>query len=62
MPCNPTLVDYLEVVGGRERIVSTDGRVVTGRTDIKSGAGDGVGYISHFATCPYASRHRRNGA
>lgn len=22
---------------------------------------DGKGYISHFATCPYANQHRRRG-
>lgn len=60
MPVNPALIDYVEVVGGKERIVTPNGRVVAARTDgLKSGQGDGIGYISHFATCPGADEMRR---
>lgn len=60
MPVDPTLVDYVEVEGGKKRVVTPDGLVVAAETDnVKNGEGDGVGYISHFATCPAADRFRR---
>lgn len=50
MPVNPELVTYLEVNGGRERIVTQDGKVVAGEI-CDQYESEGVGYISHFATC-----------
>jgi len=50
MPVNPELVDYKEVAGGRERIVTPMGTVVAGEK-VSPKEADGYGYISHFATC-----------
>lgn len=50
MPVNPELVDYKEVAGGKERIVTPEGRVIAGERANPEEA-DGFGYISHFATC-----------
>lgn len=50
MPVNPEFVDYKEVPGGKERIVTPDERVVSGER-CKAQEADGHGYISHFATC-----------
>lgn len=50
MPVNPQFVNYLEVKGGRERIVTNDGRVVAGEKCDPRESKD-IGYISHFATC-----------
>lgn len=50
MPVNPQFVNYLEVRGGRERIVTDDGRVVAGEK-CDPGESKDIGYISHFATC-----------
>lgn len=55
MPVNPKFVNFIEVNGGREKIVTQDGRVVSGEMSVLGEAGD-VGYISHFATC--TNRHR----
>ena len=41
---------------GNVRIVTESGDIVSGRYDPE---GDIVGYVSHFATCPNASKHRR---
>lgn len=65
MPCNAEAVDYQENRKGASVIVTEDGKVVRG-TIIEKGASplvpviDGKGYISHFATCPYAGQHRRD--
>ena len=50
MPVNPQFVNYLEVRGGRERIVTSDGRVVVGEKCEPKESKE-IGYISHFATC-----------
>lgn len=50
MPVNPRIINYLEVKGGRERIVTDDGKVVVGEM-CKPEESKDVGYISHFATC-----------
>ena len=55
MPVDPTFVDYRIVPGGKDRIVTPEGDVVSGEICI-SGKSDGYGYISHFATC---SKRRR---
>lgn len=50
MPVNPTFVNYIEVNGGRERIVKQDGTVVAGEL-CNQEESKSIGYISHFATC-----------
>lgn len=59
MPCNTSVVSYMK--GGPDKIVTPNGDVISG-TVIHPEPGqdfDGCGYISHFATCPNADRHRR---
>lgn len=50
MPVDPHLINYQEIPGGKERIVTPEGKVVAGER-CEPTAADGVGYISHFATC-----------
>ena len=59
MPCNPGPLFYREAADGYAKIVTPDGRVLSAvLCEDKRGA-DGIGYISHFATCPGAERIRR---
>ena len=45
--------------GGREVLVTEDGELIRGTfASLEEGA-NGVGYISHFSTCPNANQHRR---
>lgn len=60
MPCDPRPVGYVEVFAGREKIVTPSGQVVSAVEaplygDVKSG----VGYRSHFSTCPHAKSSRK---
>ena len=55
MPCNATPIRF-ERGGGPETFVTPEGKVERGKRDHE---GELTGYISHFATCPYADRHRR---
>lgn len=50
MPVNPELINYKQVPGGKERIVTPEGDVVSG-VKVRANEADGYGYISHFATC-----------
>lgn len=59
MPCDPQFLNYKEVAGGKEKIVTPEGEVVSGITDVPNEAADGFGYISHFATCKMAGGFRK---
>lgn len=59
MPCNSLILDFKIVPGGKEKIVTPDGDVVSGITGIDADEKDGMGYTSHFATCPAANKFRK---
>ena len=49
---------YIIKGGGREVLVTEQGELIRGTfASIEEGA-NGVGYISHFSTCPNANSHR----
>lgn len=59
MPVNPELISYRKPEAGKkaaEKIVTETGEVVCA-DKAESSKADGVGYISHFATCK--NKHRR---
>lgn len=60
MPCDPD--KHVVFSGGKQTFVMESGEVVSG-TDIPEEGKDylGLGYISHFATCPAANRFRKKG-
>lgn len=58
MPVNPEMISYRRPKeGGRamEKIVTQIGEVVCADR-VNSSQAEGVGYISHFATCPKRRR------
>ena len=59
MPCDAAPVMYWAKMGGTEKIVTPNGEVISCELqgDVKEATG--LGYISHFSTCPYADKHRR---
>ena len=62
MPCNPRGIHYRKQVRGDEgcmlALVTPDGNVVVGQA-CEENESELVGYVSHFATCPNADRHRK---
>ena len=59
MPCDANPIKYKECAPGTngcQTLVTVDGRVASGLFDPDSNR---FGYITHFATCPNASQHRR---
>lgn len=61
MPCDPEEAVYWEQKDGPEMIVLRNGTVARGSLDGAPGAETGIGYISHFATCPNAGQFRGGG-
>lgn len=59
MPANEHIVNYKIDPHGKERIVTPGGEVVACITGINADEATEFGYISHFATCPNAGRHRK---
>lgn len=59
MPVNEAFVNYKKVDGGKDRIVTPNGDVVSCISGVSAREADGYGYVSHFATCPSATRHRK---
>lgn len=59
MPVDSAFVNYRSNPGGRDRVVLETGEVVACDAGVDAGDSDGYGYISHFATCPNAGKHRR---
>ncbi len=57
MPCDPEYRSFVK--GGKDRIVLPEGKVVSGTITDNAVENDGWGYVSHFATCPYADQFRR---
>ncbi len=62
MPVNPQMLSYRADPSGVEKIVTQYGDVVTGVTGVDPEQADGIGYISHFATCPQSRNYRRKRA
>lgn len=53
MPVNPQMINYRRPEAGKkatEKIVTQDGEVVCANK-VDSSQAEGMGYISHFATC-----------
>lgn len=59
IPVNPSPV-FVEDKSARDVIITADGRVSNGRQEYVKSDNDLFvkGYISHFATCPFASQFR----
>ncbi len=59
IPVDPEPVPYWKKEGAAGRVVTPEGEILCCEFESKEIVATGVGYISHFATCPHADRHRR---
>lgn len=53
MPCDPALVYFKPASGGKEKIVTTRGEIVSCEI-VPAAEAAGAGYRPHWATCPQA--------
>lgn len=59
MPCDAKQLIYWENPKGASLIVTPNGKTLKADLEGDSAKATGIGYISHFATCPNANTHRR---
>lgn len=59
MPCDAEPVAYKEVKGGKEKIVTPNGEVISCTFDAKPDDMTGIGYIPHWSTCPQANSFKK---
>ena len=59
-PCNPEPVTYWQKPKGRGRVVTPNGEVISCEFSGDPNKATGIGYVSHFATCPFADAFRRS--
>lgn len=59
IPVNPEEVTYEQKAGGSLKIVTPNGEVLSAERPADLQKATGIGYISHFATCPQADKFRK---
>ena len=59
MPCDVTPIYYRQKKRGSKRIVTPNGEVLACEYTEDPNQATGIGFIPHWAACPYADRHRR---
>ena len=59
MPCNSRMKEYWQTPKGSKTIITPNGEVIKCETEGLPQTATGVGYESHFATCPAAAEHRK---
>lgn len=60
MPCDPAPVYYKAAPGGKDKIVTTRGEVVSCEI-APGGEATDAGYRPHWATCPQAGQFKKGG-
>ncbi|MBQ1805791.1 MAG: hypothetical protein II010_07785 [Oscillospiraceae bacterium] len=58
-PCDPEQVTYWARPRATGRVVTPNGEVITCDFEGDLHKATGMGYVSHFSTCPAADRFRR---
>lgn len=61
MPCNPIPVTYWEKPKAQGKVVTPNGKVLSCEFKGDPQNATGIGYISHFSTCPKAVRFKKHG-
>lgn len=59
MPCNAGGVFYWQKDGGKSRVVTANGEVVSCVLSGDTGEATGIGYIPHWATCKAPEKFRK---
>lgn len=59
IPVNVEQIVYKQKEGGGLKIVTPNGEVVSAEIPEDPQKATGIGYISHFATCPEADKFRK---
>ena len=60
IPCDPEPVFYWQKPKAKGRIVTKNGEIISCELIGDTNIATGIGYIPHWATCPEASRFRKD--
>lgn len=58
-PCDPDLIPYWERAGAKGKVVTPNGEVISCEFDGDLQKATGLGFVSHWSTCPQADSFRR---
>ncbi len=58
-PCDPDLVMYWEKPKAKGKVVTPNGEVLSCEFDGELEKATGLGYVSHWSTCPMAGTFKR---
>lgn len=61
IPCNAEELPYWQTKNGKHKIVTPNGEVLSAELEGLVGMQTGLGYVTHFATCPDAEKFRKKG-
>ena len=61
IPCNAEPLPYWQAKGGKHKVVTPNGEVLSAELEGIPGTETGMGYVTHFATCPDAGKYRKRG-
>lgn len=59
MPCDAALIQFVVSPGGSLKVIQQNGSMVSAEQEDDPEKMDGVGYVSHFSTCPMAAKFRK---
>ena len=60
IPCDPEQIYYIQKPNkGEKRIVTPNGEVIACEYTADPYEATGVGYVPHWATCPYSNEFKR---
>ena len=59
IPCDPEQVTYWEKAKAKGKVVTPNGMVLSCEFSGDPNKATGVGYVSHWSTCPCADQFRR---
>ena len=60
IPVDPEEITYWQKAGGSKKIVTPNGEVVSAELEGDPQTATGVGFVSHFATCPEAEKFHKS--
>ena len=56
--CNPNIVMYWANLLGKAKVITQDGETVCADLNGALHKSTGVGYVTHFSTCPYRKNRK----
>lgn len=59
IPCDPDMVPYWQKAGAKGKVVTPNGETISCEFDGDLQTATGLGYVSHWGTCPMADSFRR---